>query len=389
GSCETYTGTHECRTVCTDTLNCTHQIKDKEMPYGIDAEGNPVSDGACIGDIQVDTKVEYYRVADVGGQDMSGFHQYSTAFMTPFSSEATRDVTGRRFVDATAENEIDGNPGYGHHRNNAYNIGAEAYADVFRATTADPGYSDEPAPELLAAKNNGSIPGQGGNDGGDFELPPISTDDCFTSGFLDLFSGYSGDINPTYNSADILQRVANAQTSDGTNLTLIEVYATAAQQYGVPCELLVGIHIREGGGDPRKSVISGRLLGTPEPDQGGKVYTTLLASALDAARVLNEKAKYFAGGSIRDFSSMVTAVSKYNGGGNSNCGRGCPTFNGPCPPPSGVDDIYPMSKIDAAHDRMCLIYCADGSLCSTPVPWNNPGVLPIAYQFHQMVKGGQ
>ena len=83
----------------------------------------------------------------------------------------------------------------------------------------------------------------------------------------------------------------------------------------MPCEILAGIHFVEAGNNPEGSLVSGRKLGTPEPDAGGKVFRSLLETAKYAGDHLKGKV----GGSLKDAQTAITALSRYNGGGNSNC----------------------------------------------------------------------
>jgi hypothetical protein len=50
---------------------------------------------------------------------------------------------------------------------------------------------------------------------------------------------------------------------------LMNTYAAAEAETGVPCEILAGIHFVEADNNPEGSLVSGRNLGTPEPDAGG------------------------------------------------------------------------------------------------------------------------
>src|SRR5690606_6287508 len=98
------------------------------------------------------------------------------------------------------------------------------------------------------------------------------------------------------------------------NLTpeLMNTYAEAEAQTGVPCEILAGIHFVEAANNPEGSLVSGRRLGTPEPDAGGKVFKSLIDTAIYAGEHLKGKV----GGSIDDAQTAITALSRYNGGGN-------------------------------------------------------------------------
>lgn len=69
----------------------------------------------------------------------------------------------------------------------------------------------------------------------------------------------------------------------------IEIYKTASRQTGVAWEVLAAIHYIEATFNPNKSLISGRAIGQPEPDQGNKVYSSLLETAIDAANFFRGK----------------------------------------------------------------------------------------------------
>jgi hypothetical protein len=166
---------------------------------------------------------------------------------------------------------------------------------------------------------------------------------------------------------------------------LISVYKEAEKETGLPCEVFAGLHYIEGGSDPNLSLISGRPLGTPEPDEGNRVFATLLDTAVYVAGKIQGKV----GGHIDTWQQMVTALSRYNGGGNSNCKTGVPYFNVPgnCPPLyEGEDDIYPLGWIDQKHATMYQIYCADGVLCNPPMEITRPGIMSIATDFYHSEK---
>ncbi len=69
----------------------------------------------------------------------------------------------------------------------------------------------------------------------------------------------------------------------------IEIYKTASRQTGIAWEVLAAIHYIEATFNPNKSLISGRAIGQPEPDQGNKVYSSLLETAIDAANIFKGK----------------------------------------------------------------------------------------------------
>lgn len=173
------------------------------------------------------------------------------------------------------------------------------------------------------------------------------------------------------------------------NLTpeLMNTYAAAEKETGVPCEILAGIHFVEAGNSPDGSLVSGRKIGTPEPDAGGKVFHSLLETAKYAGEHLKGKV----GGNIADVETAITALSRYNGGGNSNCQLGYPypIPYGGCPRAfEGEDDPYPMSFVDSKHDAMYLLYCADHTAC-VPQIFERPGSFTVALNvYNSITKSG-
>lgn len=147
---------------------------------------------------------------------------------------------------------------------------------------------------------------------------------------------------------------------------LMNVYALAEKATGVPCEVLAGVHFEEGDNNPNQSL-----------QNGGPLNGTLLASAIQAGDEIKAKV----GGKISSWNQMITALSRYNGGGNSNCGV-APGYTGPCPPPEGIDDVYPTAWIDPQHLVMFLIYCSDYTQCSPYPEVIRPGVLPVAVELY-------
>jgi hypothetical protein len=82
------------------------------------------------------------------------------------------------------------------------------------------------------------------------------------------------------------------------------------------------------------------------------------------------------GENLNTFEDLVKALSRYNGGGNSNCGKGVP-YNG-CPRLfEGEDDPYALNFFDAKHKPMYVIYCADYTKCNPPVEDGRPGTATV------------
>ena len=151
------------------------------------------------------------------------------------------------------------------------------------------------------------------------------------------------------------------------------VYLQAQQQTGVPWEVLAGIHYREGTCNPNLSLISGRPIGNPEPDNAGKTYNSLLATAIAAATELKAK---IGGHSPKNFNELISAAQRFHGTGGKNCGQ-TSLYKGPCPPPDGIDDPYPMNFFDEDHSLMYKIYCADHVKCNPPQIDKRHGVATV------------
>lgn len=210
----------------------------------------------------------------------------------------------------------------------------------------------------------------------------------------------SGDIqnllpNPLPPETDGVQKAREEiQALLAKNPGNIAVYKEAAAQTGIPWQVLAGKHYIEGSMGANKSLVSGRTIGTDEPDvrrsgggcssgstgpgkavpvPGGCGFNTLLDSAIYAGNHLKSK---IGGNPPQSFEELVKALSRYNGGGNSNCGRGVPYHF--CPPDfEGEDDPYPMNYFDTKHNLMYLIYCADLTKCNPPKIFPRPGVMTI------------
>jgi hypothetical protein len=75
---------------------------------------------------------------------------------------------------------------------------------------------------------------------------------------------------------------------------------------------------------------------------------------------------------------LAKALSRYNGGGNSNCGKVseykyCPRLY------EGDDDTYVYSKHpDGRHNIMYLVYCADYTKCNPAREFQGLGALTVA-----------
>lgn len=179
----------------------------------------------------------------------------------------------------------------------------------------------------------------------------------------------------------------NTFVKDRLTPELMKTYALAEQETGVPCEVLAGIHYVEADNNPEGSLTSGRQIGTSEPDAGGKVFNSLQQTAIYAGEELLGKA----GGSINDVPTLITALSRYNGGGNSNCQQGYPypIPYGSCPRLfEGEDDPYPVNWLGSRQNTMYLLFCADRTQCA-PQVWERMGAYTVALAVYEnMTKNG-
>ncbi len=175
---------------------------------------------------------------------------------------------------------------------------------------------------------------------------------------------------------------------------LIDRYKQASEATGISWQLLAGIHFVEKGNGPGPdtSLVSGRVIGQVEPDitpakcaagvsgpgvpipiGNGCGFATQQDSMIYAAKHLAEKI----GKTPSTFQEAVTALTRYNGTGNRNCGR-VPYEK--CPPEfEGEDDPYAMADFDEAHadNKMYLIYCFDGVRCDPHKIFGRPGVMGV------------
>ncbi len=175
------------------------------------------------------------------------------------------------------------------------------------------------------------------------------------------------------------------------NTTNKEAYEKASLATGLPWQVFAGIHYREGGAAPNKSIVSGRTIGSREPDvengpgcsvhntkgatdglaeklsSGGCGFSSLADSAIYAGILLKKKVN----GNLNSYEDLVKALSRYNGGGNANCGKtpytGCPKLF------YGEDDTYVVNLFDEKHATMYVVYCADHTLCNPPKTDSRPG----------------
>jgi len=156
------------------------------------------------------------------------------------------------------------------------------------------------------------------------------------------------------------------------NPKLEEAYAAASDATGVPCEVLAGLHFEEAsayftdlGGPEKRSVENGGEL-------GGE---SLSDSATGAAHSILRHPP-------SNTSSLITSISNFNGGGNSNCQQGYPypIPYGGCPRSFiGDDDPYATNLLDSRHTNMWLLYHGDFAATEpTPYGEDRPGAFSVA-----------
>jgi len=173
-----------------------------------------------------------------------------------------------------------------------------------------------------------------------------------------------------------------------SNSLNMNAYKSASQITGVPWEVLAGIHYREGDANPELSLVSGRKIGSNEPDVpscsknqvlgkpkpllgGGCGFTSLLDSAIYAANHLKAKIAKMP----QSYQEIVVALSLYNGGGNSNCNK---TLYASCPASfKGEDDTYVLNLYDERHMQMFIVFCEDHVRCYPPKKDERPGVMTV------------
>jgi len=170
------------------------------------------------------------------------------------------------------------------------------------------------------------------------------------------------------------------------------VYEEASSKTGVSWEILAALHYNEGSCISSNSLVSGRKIGENEPDivrsggcssgssgpgipfplpGGGCGFKTLLDTAIYAGNHFKGKI----GKAPSSFEELAKAFSRYNGGGNSNCGKtpytSCPRLF------EGEDDPYVVSMFDKKYEGMYLVYCADRTKCTPPRAYERPGAATI------------
>lgn len=155
-----------------------------------------------------------------------------------------------------------------------------------------------------------------------------------------------------------------SEQEENDMVTNCPVYTSSADKYGIPWEALAAIHFREGGFNPNGSVISGREIGAPEPDQGGMVFSSLQESADRAAEVLIGKNSDIVGAPADDI--VKDAMFGYNG--RASC------YGSPDGSP------YVMNLYDEKHMNMPII-TSDGGGC------DGIDTRPGAFLIYKIIKG--
>ena len=141
---------------------------------------------------------------------------------------------------------------------------------------------------------------------------------------------------------------------------MLPVYAEIEEQTGVPCEIMAGIHYREGNNDPTKSFEDGGALRGSILQDGILVAEDLLNDAGVGVKVPG--GGLGSGLNLRSIKTWASTVESHNGGGNENCNApsGLTDYKS-CPPRfRGDDSNYVMAYADSNHDNMAIIFPADG-----------------------------
>ncbi len=187
---------------------------------------------------------------------------------------------------------------------------------------------------------------------------------CNGEAFAKIIGSPANVEKPTEKASSLFSKVGNLSED------LVKVYAEVEEETGVPCEVLAGIHYREGSNNPDQDLQSGAPL-------NGR---TLKESALQAAQELLAKA----GGALNSVETLIKALSYYNGGGNANCQStvSCPAIkNNRCGSKVACDNLpstASVSEIKAActcgiEAGSCRSVCNNGY--PFPIP-TSPGLCP-------------
>lgn len=187
---------------------------------------------------------------------------------------------------------------------------------------------------------------------------------CKGEAFAKIIGGPANVDKPSEKASSLFSKVGNLSED------LVKVYAEAEEETGVPCEVLAGIHYREGSNNPDQDLQSGAPL-------NGR---SLKESAIQAAQELLAKA----GGAINDIDTLIKALSYYNGGGNANCQPtvSCSAIkNNRCGSNVACDSL-PPSASSAEIKTACTCGIEPGScrsVCNNGYPFSiptSPGLCP-------------
>jgi len=375
---------------------CRRLIDNSHMPTPYDCEyvGQPrygyrTYEYTCSGDVAYTLKDEISSEKIVGGDTTKGAWSMLMSFFPPaLSYEVEEDGSVRKacekdgrcyvanawVIDTKAQWERTQGllPGLGT-KVLVEGPGEVYYFDQVRAMTQPPsGRYDSINEPVLVGKEVGSLKGC---DGALFEqqLGTIS---------------FSPDHSAAATFAnEIMPALEN-------NPILMEAYAAAEEESGIPCEILAGIHYMEASMDPNKSLLDGS-----DDLRGGDI----IEDARQAARHLRghmDGTNYGRGRLPETFDGYRNGLTYYNGLGNLNCGnypddcRGgalLPTNwreNNKCGGDIFDSSIYALNDWDETHNDLQIIFCKDGGdgctgICPLPFPEAlNPGVLTTAFLVH-------
>jgi len=184
-------------------------------------------------------------------------------------------------------------------------------------------------------------------------------------------------------AAGVTQQAKDVFMSDiGTKITeeLMEAYAYAEEQTGIPCAVVAGIHWTEGGMNATQSVFDGGAL------RGGSLKE-------DAKLAMEHLITKFQGGFDREnisYEKLVEAIAYYNGVGNLNCDFDTRWKNGgKCPSKfPGEDQPHPTNWIDSRHTEMDLMYCLDFVQFSCNIKWNDASANQLQQLLEQKAAEG-
>lgn len=185
---------------------------------------------------------------------------------------------------------------------------------------------------------------------------------------------------PTAN--EVIEQARDYFTANiGPKITpeLMEAYAYAEEQTGIPCAVVAGIHWTEGGMDPNKSVFDGGALrGTLKED-----------AKLAMEHLISKFVSGFDPENI-DYQKLVEAISYYNGIGNNNCDFDTRwKSGGKCPRQFvGDDHPHPINWISSRHTSMDLMYCIDFVQFACNVKWNDAAAKQLRDDLNEKAKWG-